>query len=39
VAIPAYAEIGRPDPKLNEKLKSLARPTIGHWYSDKAKRS
>ena len=39
VAITAYAEIGRPDPKLNEKLKSLARPTIGHWYSDKAKRS
>jgi serine/threonine protein kinase len=32
VAVVEYAALGRPDPQLNECLKSLARPAIGHWW-------
>ena len=32
VAIVAYAERDRHDPELAERLKNLARPTVGHWW-------
>jgi serine/threonine protein kinase len=31
-AVAAYAERDHPDPALAEKLKSLARPSVGHWW-------
>src|SRR5262249_43812549 len=31
-AIVAYAERGEPDPALAERLQSLARPSVGHWW-------
>jgi eukaryotic-like serine/threonine-protein kinase len=32
VAIVAYAELGDPDPELVERLRNLARPSLGHWW-------
>src|SRR5438132_3283989 len=31
-AIVTYAEHPAPDPKLSERLTSLARPALGHWW-------
>ncbi|HEV3120833.1 MAG TPA: serine/threonine-protein kinase, partial [Isosphaeraceae bacterium] len=32
VAVVAYVERGPRDPKLDERLKNLARPAVGHWW-------
>jgi serine/threonine protein kinase len=32
VAVTAYAEREHPDPALAEKLRALARPSVGHWW-------
>src|ERR1700674_3696138 len=32
VAIVEYAELGDVDPQLAERLKNLARPSLGHWW-------
>jgi WD40 repeat protein/serine/threonine protein kinase len=32
VAVAEYAELGQRDPELAERLKSLARPSLGHWW-------
>ncbi|MFO0952940.1 MAG: DUF2610 domain-containing protein [Isosphaeraceae bacterium] len=32
VAIVEYAEAGRRDPAIDERLKTLARPSVGHWW-------
>jgi WD40 repeat protein/serine/threonine protein kinase len=31
-AIVTYADLGRPDPQIAERLRSLARPALGHWW-------
>jgi hypothetical protein len=31
-AVAAYAQAGEPDPQLAERLQSLARPSLGHWW-------
>src|SRR5881392_2340808 len=31
-AVVGYARAGAPDPTLNDRLKNLARPALGHWW-------
>jgi serine/threonine protein kinase/tetratricopeptide (TPR) repeat protein len=31
-AVVAYTDLGRPEPQIAERLKSLARPSLGHWW-------
>jgi hypothetical protein len=32
VAVVEYAQLGRQDPQLADRLKNLARPALGHWW-------
>src|SRR5437899_4500770 len=32
VAVVEYAELSDPDPLLADRLKNLARPSLGHWW-------